>query len=216
MTQFLFRAAVAAGLLACAPAFAAPTSIEITATDGKPAANAVVEFTPSDGRPLAATQMPAEAIIDQRNETFLPLVSVVRKGGHVVFTNNDTTMHQVYSFSPIKQFEFEIDQGEHSKPVVFDQSGVAAIGCNIHDQMITYVYVAATPWVALTDVKGHAALDLPQGAYQASVWHPRLAPGHAPPSAALTVVGGPAKFTLAIPLLAGDMPGMKHMHMQSY
>src|ERR1700679_1481212 len=200
MTQFLFRAAVAAGLLVCAPAFAAPTSIEITATDGKPAANAVVEFTPSDGRPLAATQMPAEAIIDQRNETFLPLVSVVRKGGHVVFTNNDTTMHQVYSFSPIKQFEFEIDQGEHSKPVVFDQTGVAAIGCNIHDQMITYVYVAATPWVALTDVKGHAALDLPQGAYRAAIWDPQSVPGRSLPPQNLAVTASGAKLAVVVPL----------------
>ena len=84
-------------------------------------------------------------MIDQRNETFLPLVTIVRKGGQVIFTNNDTTMHQVYSFSPIKQFDFEIDEGRHSEPVVFDKPGVASIGCNIHDHMITYVYVADTP-----------------------------------------------------------------------
>jgi len=216
MTPFLFRAVLFAGVLACSPAFASAVSVEIAGTNGKPAASAVVEFTPSDGRTMPATQVPTEAIIDQRNETFLPLVSVIRKGGHVVFTNNDTTKHQVYSFSPIRQFEFEIDQGERSKPVVFDQSGVAAIGCNIHDQMITYVYVAATPWVVLTDAQGHAALDLPRGTYQVAVWHPQLAPGHAPAPAALTVGGSPAKLTLAISLLAGDMPGMKHMHMQSY
>lgn len=203
-------------LLACAAvllgaeAHAAPVTVEITDTSGRPAANAVVALTSAST--AEPSRLPAEAVIDQRKETFLPLVTVLRKGGRVVFTNNDTTMHQVYSFSPIKQFAFEIDEGRKSEPVVFYKAGIAAIGCNIHDHMIAYVYVADTPWVAITDSQGDAQIEAPPGNYRVEVWHPQLAPGRALPSGTLAVKG-PTKFALSLPLLA---PPPKHMHMGSY
>ncbi|MGD0142098.1 MAG: methylamine utilization protein [Rhizomicrobium sp.] len=217
MDRPIFPAAVVAAVLACSPALGATVELSVVGTDGRPAESAVVELSPVDpAAQLPPTHVSAEGIIDQRDEMFMPLVTVIRKGGHVVFTNNDTTMHQVYSFSSIKQFEFEIDEGQRSVPVVFDQPGVAAIGCNIHDQMITYVYVAATPWVALTDAGGHARIDAPPGAYRATIWDPQSVPGRAPPPQTVDVAASGAKLTIAIPLLAGDMPGKKHMHMQSY
>lgn len=202
--------ALAAALLA-APAHAAKISIEITDGNGHPAANAVVALT-AVGQAAPPSRLPSEAVIDQRKETFIPLVTLLRKGGRVTFTNNDTTMHQVYSFSAVKQFAFEIDEGRRSEPVVFDKAGVAAVGCNIHDHMIAYVYVADTPWVAITDAQGRAQIDAPSGNYRVELWHPQLAPGRAPPSTAL-VVSGPAKVALSVPLLA---PPPKHMHMGSY
>ncbi|HEY1962653.1 MAG TPA: hypothetical protein VGG69_09555, partial [Rhizomicrobium sp.] len=160
MADHLFRLVFIVLLLlaAAAAARAGTLAIDITDSRGQPAADAVVALTPLDNPGAVTSRLPTEAIIDQRKETFIPLVTVVRQGGHVIFTNHDTTMHQVYSFSPIRQFEFEIDQGRRSEPVVFDKPGVASIGCNIHDHMITYVYVAATPWAALTDAKGHAEI----------------------------------------------------------
>jgi plastocyanin len=196
---------------------AASVDVAIVSNDGRPAAEAVVSLEPTDGRAPAASNLPAEAVIDQRNQMFVPLMVLIRRGGHVVFANNDVTMHQVYSFSPIKQFEYEIRQGEKSPPVVFDKPGVAAIGCNIHDNMVAFVYVADTPWVATTDAQGHAKIaNVPDGAYRVSVWHPKLAPGRAPPTAALQVKGDSARLSLAVPLLGGPMPGMRHMHGQDY
>jgi plastocyanin len=208
---------LAAVLLVGPPASAASVSVEITGTDGHPVAGAVVELTSLTSSAGSAAKIATEAVVDQRNETFVPLVTLIRRGGHVTFTNNDTTMHQVYSFSEIRQFAFEIDRGERSEPVVFDKAGVAAIGCNIHDQMITYVYVAAAPWAGLTDADGKLTLgDVPQGAYRANVWHPRLVPGQPPAAIPLTVSGDSAKLTASIPLLAGDPRGKKRMHMQMY
>jgi plastocyanin len=212
MSRKLARVCCAAACLALTPARAATVDITITDADGRPAANAVVALTAS-GTPEPPSRLPLEGLIDQRNETFLPLVTIVRKGGRVVFTNHDTTMHQVYSFSSIKQFAFEMDEGRRSEPVVFDKPGVASIGCNIHDHMITYVYVAESPWVAQTDAKGHAQIaDVPAGNYRVDIWHPRLVPGHPPPSAALAV-NGPSRFAQRIGLLA---PPPKRMHMGTY
>ena len=217
MARQILPAAVVAALLVCSPSLGATVDVSIAGADGKPAENAVVELSPVDASaPLPATHVPAEGIIDQRDEMFMPLVTIIRKGGHVVFTNNDTTMHQAYSFSPIKQFELEIDEGEHSAPVVFDQPGVAAIGCNIHDQMITFVYVAATPWVALTDSSGRARIDAPPGAYRAAIWDPQSVPGRASPPQNLEVTANGAKLAVSIPLLPGEMPVKKHKHMQHY
>src|SRR5690349_9681307 len=200
-------------LLSARPAFALSADVAVVDRSGHPVADAVIELSPEAPQPVAPGRQPlSEATIDQRHETFLPLVTVIRKGGHVIFTNNDTTMHQVYSFSPIKQFAFEIDEGRKSEPVVFYKAGIAAIGCNIHDHMIAYVYVADTPWVAITDSQGDAQIEAPPGNYRVEVWHPQLAPGRALPSGTLAVKG-PAKFALSLPLLA---PPPKHMHMGSY
>lgn len=207
---FRLKCLVVAILAACTPCVAATLSIDVRDADGKPAADAVVTLTPNGGVAMAS-HVAEKAIIDQRNETFLPLVVTVRRGGDVVFTNHDTTMHQVYSFSPIKQFQFEIDQGQVSKPVRFDKAGVAAIGCNIHDQMIAYVFATDAPFAVITDAAGHAEIaDVPDGAYHAAAWHPRLKIGTPPPEAALAVKGAAAHLDFTVPLRAG---GMKHMHM---
>ena len=213
MPRKLTCAACVGALLAFSPARAASVDIQISDSAGHPAGNAVVALTAQSGA-MPPSHLSMEAIVDQRHETFIPLVTLIRKGGHVIFTNNDTTMHQVYSFSPIKQFEFEMDEGHRSAPVVFDKPGVASIGCNIHDHMITYVYVADTPWAVLTDARGHAEVaDVPSGTYRVDVWHPQLMPGRPPPSTMLAV-NGPAKFAFSVPLMAASSG--KHTHMGAY
>src|SRR5215467_8058576 len=126
------------------PAAATTFTAVISDQDGKPVANAVVSLLTESGNgmPAPGSRLPTEKTIDQRNETFLPLVTIVPKGGRVVFANNDQTTHQVYSFSAVKRFEITLARGETSPPFVFDTAGVAALGCNIHDHMIAYVYVA--------------------------------------------------------------------------
>jgi plastocyanin len=207
-----FLTLMAAWAVAAAAA-AATVSVAVTDTSGKPVTDAVISLALVNSAGPQAMHTPEKAVIAQRNETFIPLVAIVRRGGNVVFTNNDTTMHQVYSFSPVKQFEFTIDQGQVSKPVSFDKTGVAAIGCNIHDQMIAYVYVADAPFAALTNASGHAELtDVAPGSYRATLWHPQLAPGRPWPTSPVTVTAAGAQVAFAsVPLLAARP--MKHMHM---
>src|SRR5207302_2308173 len=129
--------------LVCGPASATTFTAQVSDQDGKPVANAVVTLV-AEGRnpPALSPRLEADKVIDQREETFIPLVTVVPRGGRVVFANNDKTRHQVYSFSPIKQFELTLTQGEKSPAFSFDKSGGATPGRNIHDHMIAYVYVA--------------------------------------------------------------------------
>jgi plastocyanin len=201
--------------LTCGSACASVVEVDVTDAHGRPLSDVVVELAPPDNSVPAESKLPGERVIDQRHETFLPLVTLIRKGGHVIFTNNDTTMHQVYSFSDIRQFAFEIDEGERSEPVVFDKPGVAAIGCNIHDQMITYVYVAAQPFAALSGATGKVTIgNLPDGQYRGTVWHPQLPPGAPLPTFNLAVAGTVARTTVALPVVA--VQRKKPMHMQVY
>ncbi len=196
------------------PARAATVSVLLSDSHGGAAVDAVVTLSPV-GTAVKTAHAPDESVIDQRNQMFMPLVAVVRRGGRVVFANNDSTMHQVYSFSAIKPFEAEIEKGQRSRPVVFDKAGIAVIGCNIHDNMIAYVFVSDAPFAVTTDTKGEATIvDVAPGQYRAEIWHPRL--GQATIAVDLTVTGTGASITRSLPLATDKMSGMHRTHQQSY
>jgi len=157
------------------PAVARAPSVDATVTDqsGKPVLDAVVTLTPLEGPPPALR--PTTAVMDQVNKEFVPAVLAVVVGTPVSFPNRDNIRHHVYSFSPAKKFELPLYIGTPSAPVVFDKPGPVALGCNIHDWMVAYVYVVTTPYFAKTGADGHARVEgLPAGPYEARVWHPRL------------------------------------------
>ena len=165
-------------LAAAPPAWAADLAVRVG--DGRQlVADAVVSVFPADGKARgAATPVPATATIDQRDLTFMPNVQVARPGGTAVFRNSDYTRHHVYSFSPAATFEMVLGPGERSARVPLEDSGVVAIGCNIHDQMIAWVYVSDAPWLARTGADGKAGFEgMPAGDYRVVVWHPRLEAG---------------------------------------
>ncbi len=123
------------------------------------------------------TNKPQKAIIDQVDKEFVEYVTVVQVGTEVSFPNNDEIRHHVYSFSPAKKFEIPLYPPGMApgKPIVFDEPGVAVLGCNIHDWMKAYVCILETPFFAKTDTKGMASInDLPSGEYEVKVWHPTI------------------------------------------
>lgn len=156
-----------AALLA-APAAADTLSVKITSQSGTPLADAVVMAIPSREAPA---RRPPRVAIEQKDREFLPFVTAVQVGTSVTFPNRDPLLHHVYSFSPAKVFEIKLYAGE-SPSVLFDKPGPVALGCNIHDWMEAYIYVAPTPYFAKTDVHGAARLTLPAGSYTLQTWHP--------------------------------------------
>ena len=163
-------------LLVAGMASAAQLTVTVADRHGKPVADAVVSLLRRDGTGPRATGG-ATHTVDQKDLTFLPYVEVFRSGDAVVFHNSDHTRHHVYSFSPAKSFEYVIAPQQAAPPLVLDRTGVIAVGCNIHDAMISYLYVTDAPWVARTDASGRVQFAaLPAGAYDVRVWHPRLPP----------------------------------------
>jgi plastocyanin len=116
-----------------------------------------------------------DGLVDQIDREFAPLVTIVNAGTQVRFPNHDNIRHEVYSFSSAKTFELPLYSGTTAPPVVFDKPGVVILGCNIHDWMVAYVYVADTAYFAKTGKGGIAAIvDLPAGDYDVRVWQPRM------------------------------------------
>lgn len=157
-----------------APTAAATLSVRID--DGRrPLADAVVELAVPDA---GATVAPTRHYIDQKDETFIPYLTVLRRGDSIEFRNSDYTRHHVYTFSPVHPFEFVVPSGATSEPVTFDKAGVAAVGCNIHDRMIAYVFVSDAAHVGQSGPDGVVRFDgVAPGRYRLHAWHPRLRAG---------------------------------------
>jgi plastocyanin len=190
----------ALGAISCLPAVRAAGAVEVRVTDGaeRPLPGAVVFVESPEARaqvkPLAGVE------IAQAERRFVPAVSIVTVGSAVSFPNRDVVRHHVYSFSPAKRFEIKLYVGTPAQPVVFDQPGIAVLGCNIHDQMAAWVVIVDTPHYGRTDEQGRWSTPLPPGRYRLRAWHPQLAVGAVPSDQALVVdaSGARAAVKLAI------------------
>jgi len=171
MTALLACLAVSMALVGVAEA--ADLTVVVRDQKGEPLPDAVVVALPGRGVPPPAR--PRRETVDQIDKEFIPYVKAVVVGSPVFFPNKDNIRHHVYSFSPAKTFELPLYTGTPAHPVVFDRPGVVTIGCNIHDWMIGYIYVAETPYFGTTGRPGRARLEnLPPGAYAVRVWHPKM------------------------------------------
>jgi plastocyanin len=195
-----------AWLTAAAPAMATTVKLQVSDQNGRPLADAVATLYPEAPDPAPARPAAArEHIVDQKNETFLPLVEIVPVGDSVMFRNSDRTRHHVYTFSPLATppFDFILKPNESSAPILLQKAGVIPVGCNIHDFMINYLFVTDSRWAAKSDDKGAATLvDVPPGAYTVKLWHPRLRPGAAQLAQPLTVGGEQASAALSMTVMA--------------
>jgi plastocyanin len=173
---------------------AAPLEVRVSGDGGVPLAGAVVFLEPQGSaagrepvRPLAGIE------IAQADKQFQPAVSVVTVGTAVAFPNRDTVRHHVYSFSPAKRFEIKLYVGTPAAPVVFDQPGIALIGCNIHDRMTAWVLIVDTPWHGRSDAQGRFTLaQVPPGVYKLRTWHARMPVGAVPLEQPLRIDAGSA------------------------
>jgi plastocyanin len=165
-------AAVLALLIAIAhPAEAATVRVKVM-ENGVPLADAVVSVSIA-GAPVPPVP-PKHAIMVQEGQQFVPAVLPVEVGTTVDFPNRDPFRHHVYSFSAPKPFELKLYGGDQIQSVTFNKPGPVVLGCNIHDNMLAYIYVVNTPYFARTNDQGVATIDaLPAGTYTLSSWHPR-------------------------------------------
>jgi plastocyanin len=141
-------------LLATALVFApADLSGVVTLSNGKPARQAVVYLEGAvKSKPLK------KAVIDQRDRTFIPHVSVVTVGTKVDFPNNDVVFHNVFTEYHSEKFDFGMYARGKTKSQVFDRPGLAVLLCSIHPEMGAYVMCVDTPYYAITDSKGRFSI----------------------------------------------------------
>ena len=198
----LARLAFLTALSCTAAAHAATVDVLLTDAAGVPLADAVAMLEPVGPR-LPVKPMQGAQIV-QHELQFNPQVSVVTVGTAVMFPNQDTVRHHVYSYSAAKTFQIKLYAGVPHTPIVFDKPGVATLGCNIHDGMVAWVVVTDTPLWARSAAAGHAkVLDVPPGNYQLHVWHASLA--ETTPAQLVPLTVGPGDVESRVRLGAGGL-----------
>jgi plastocyanin len=174
-----------AALLALATSLAQAASVQLTVlnADGKPAPDTVVVVQPTASWP--AQPLPPVAVIEQKDIRFVPYVTVVPVGGSVRFVNRDSFDHHVRSqpggplgsVAPAREFEFRLPpqgKGNNTSPDLrLDVAGSVVLGCHLHNSMRGHLFVAPTPWFAVTDDQGRVRIDgVPEGQAEVRLWHP--------------------------------------------
>lgn len=126
---------------------------------------------------------PARAVMDQRNETFVPHVLAITTGTTVDFPNSDRIYHNVFSLSKTRTFDLGRYAVGRSKSIRFDRPGIVRVFCDIHSHMNAFILVFSHPFFAMTDADGRYRIDnVPPGTYNVIAWNegaasdPRPAP----------------------------------------
>lgn len=178
-------------------AFAGDLTASVRDTGGRPVRDAVVTVRPDAGVPRGPIRFSWPLRIVQRDIQFQPYVLIAPVGATVSFPNLDRVRHHIYSFSRGNRFEIELFGQDQTRTHAFSTVGTAALGCNIHDQMLAYVRVVDTPWAGKTDATGDVTIaGIPAGPARLVVWHPRLNVRGNESAYTLTVGTGPGRQTM--------------------
>ena len=119
---------------------------------------------------------PAHAVMDQRNETFVPHLLAITTGTTVDFPNSDRIYHNVFSLSKTKTFDLGRYAAGHSQAIRFDRPGIVRVFCDIHSHMNAFILVFNHRFFDVTDADGRYHIDnIPPGTYNVIAWNEGLA-----------------------------------------
>jgi plastocyanin len=112
------------------------------------------------------------AVMDQRNETFVPHVLAIMTGTTVDFPNSDKFYHNVFSLSKPARFDLGRYAAGRFRSVRFDKPGIVRVFCDIHSHMNAFILVFSHPFFALTDPEGRYRIEnVPPGTYNVIAWN---------------------------------------------
>jgi plastocyanin len=133
--------------------------------------------------------------IRQRDKQFAPRVSVVPIGSKLLFPNQDTVIHNVFSTAPGNAFDLgSVKGGETSPAVVLLKPGPVEIFCNIHSKMRADVLVVPNShWTRVGADGSFQLTGIPVGTRKIVLWSPTLKPTSQ--QVEVTAKGGTVSFT---------------------
>ena len=151
-----------------------PIQIQFVDQDNQPVEFAVVADTSVKVTPETVSKGASKGagVMDQIDMQFSPMVIAITQGEQVRFPNSDNIRHHVYSFSKAKRFETKLYANQPEAPVLFDESGIVVLGCNIHDSMIGYIFVSPWQHYGISDDNGMVTLTSGTQPKTLAYWHP--------------------------------------------
>jgi plastocyanin len=115
--------------------------------------------------------------LDQKGCAFEPYAQVVSKGAPVTVLNSDPVLHNVHA-TTVKGdalFNKAIPVKGQSFKEAFTTPGVVRVKCDVHAWMNAWVFVADSPFAAVTDKEGRFAFPgVAPGTYRLHAWHELL------------------------------------------
>jgi plastocyanin len=157
--------------LAAMPCLAEEPAIlvgKIVLAGSPPTALAGVVWIPGlDGHAtaVAAPQM------ESRDKRFAPHVVAIPKGAVVAFPNVDPIYHNVFSLSPGNSFDLGLYRKGAARSVIFKNTGLVRVYCNIHPEMVGYVMVVDSSTYAVAGTDGSFKIaGIPPGRHTVRVW----------------------------------------------
>ena len=157
-------------ILLCSSAVALELTLHLNEKKNLPLDGTIVELVGHDL--VSAPQN--DHVINQINKDFDPPISIVPKGSTILLLNEDSFKHHIYSLSKGNQFDIPLFSKPSQKEVLLNNHGIVKMGCNIHDWMISYVYVNESDLVKEVSKSPVTFSGLSAGEYQVRVWNPRF------------------------------------------
>jgi plastocyanin len=160
-------------LFAAATAMAGEIQGKVTAQGMRSPEGIVVYIDSIPGKTFPAPQ--EHAVMDQKKLMFMPHIMPVLKGTTVDFLNSDSVGHNVYwpSVGGNKKLAHNLGTWPQGvkKSFTFEDLGAVPLLCNVHPEMAAYVFVAPTPYFAVTNAQGEYSIkDVPSGKYTLKAW----------------------------------------------
>jgi plastocyanin len=113
--------------------------------------------------------------ISQSGTRFTPTVLVVVAGQTVDMPNDDNVAHNVFSYSPTKQFNLGIYPKGDMRSVTFPRTGVVDLFCSIHRHMNAKIVVVPNPFFSQTTGGSSYRIEsVPPGKYVVKMWGPAM------------------------------------------
>jgi plastocyanin len=153
---------------------------------GAPAATITGRVKSSNGQPIGEAYVYVDGMrssarghtveIRQRDKQFAPRVLVVPLGTKLLFPNQDTVIHNVFSTAPGNSFDIgSVKGGETSPPIVLLKPGPVEIFCNIHSKMRADVLVVPNShWTRVAADGSFSLPGVPTGTRKVVLWSPAL------------------------------------------
>jgi plastocyanin len=135
----------------------------------KDASNAVVWI---EGARQAAGGAAARGEMKSSSKRFAPRVVAVSTKATVEFPNADPIYHNAFSVSGANRFDLGLYRSGASRSKAFEEPGLVRVYCNIHPQMVGFVMVVDSDFVALTGADGAFRFEgVPPGPWIVKAWH---------------------------------------------